>query len=51
LFVDWLFKNYDIDAVNQLYVLDKFEIISEFKRITGDSFFEMEKKYMKYINQ
>lgn len=51
LFIDWLFQNYDIKTANQLYVLDKVEIISEFKRITGDSFFEMENKYIEYINQ
>lgn len=51
LFVNWLFQNYDIEAVNQLYVLDKLEIINEFSRITGNSFSEMEQMYVKYINR
>ncbi len=48
--MNWLIWCYGIDKINLLYPLKKQKIRSEFKKVTGDSFEEMEAKYMAYQN-
>ena len=48
--INWLFKHYGVEKINQLYTLDKDQIENGFDRVTGETFATMEEKYMKSIN-
>jgi hypothetical protein len=49
--ITWLFKEYGVSRVNQLYTLGKVQIEIDFQKITGETFAVMEEKYMSQINQ
>ncbi|MCX6247824.1 MAG: hypothetical protein NTW10_08835 [Bacteroidetes bacterium] len=49
-FINWLFKQYGVEKINQLYTLEKDQIENGFNRVTGETFITIEKKYMKSIN-
>ena len=47
--VNWLFTEYGIDKINKMYTLNTKQIDKNFEKITGDSFKEMERKYLLHI--
>ena len=47
-FINWLFDNYGVEKVNKLYKLRKKRILKDFEKITGESFYTIEKKYLLY---
>ena len=49
-FINWLIKTYQIEKVNKLYTVKSKKFEREFKGITGDSFSEMEIKYLAYCD-
>ncbi len=51
IFVNWLFNEYSVEKVNKIFVLKKEDFESEFEKITGESFQDMEKKYLEYCKQ
>jgi hypothetical protein len=44
-----LFSEYGVDKINEMYTLNVKQIDKNFEKITGDSFKEMERKYLLYI--
>ena len=48
--ITWLFKEYGVGKINQLYTLEKNQIENGFYRVTGDSFKAIDEKYMKSLN-
>ena len=44
--MNWLFDTYGIGKMNQLYSSGSKRIQKQFYKVTGDTFMEMEKKYM-----
>lgn len=48
--MDWLIRNYGVDKMNILYPLKKQKIVGEFQKVTGETFQEMEMKYLAYQN-
>jgi len=46
--VSWLFDTYGVGKINQLYAVKRKKIEEKFLQVTGDSFAEMERKYMEY---
>jgi hypothetical protein len=47
--ISWLFNEYGVLKINQLYILEKNLVESEFQKVTGETFVAMEEKYMKHI--
>ncbi len=47
-FMKWLFEKYSVKTVNKLFVLPRENFENEFKTITGESFGDMENKYLEY---
>jgi len=47
-FIKWLFNEYTVKKVNQLFVLPRENFENGFEAITGDSFDKMEKNYLEY---
>ncbi|OFY21659.1 MAG: hypothetical protein A2W98_03260 [Bacteroidetes bacterium GWF2_33_38] len=47
-FLQWLFKIYGVDKVNKLFVLKRDGFEKEFEKVTGDTFGNMEEKYLSY---
>jgi hypothetical protein len=47
-FVRWLFARVGIEMTNKIYRTKKEDFVSEYKKITGEEFSEMEKAYMDY---
>jgi len=43
---NWLFAEYGVDKINAMYTLNARQIDKNFEKITGDSFKEMERKYL-----
>ena len=50
-FVNWLFNNYSVEKINQLYTIDKDNFKNQFFKVTGIEFCEMESMYLEYINK
>ncbi|PIX36118.1 MAG: hypothetical protein COZ21_07790 [Bacteroidetes bacterium CG_4_10_14_3_um_filter_31_20] len=50
IFIKWLIKTYQIEKTNKLYTVKSKHFEREFKKITGDSFSDMEKKYLAYCD-
>lgn len=46
---NWLFAEYGIDRINEMYTFSTKQIEKNFEKITGDSFEEMERKYLLHI--
>lgn len=46
--VSWMFDTYGVEKINQLYAVKRKKIEEKFLQVTGDSFAEMERKYMDY---
>lgn len=45
-FFNWLFAEYGIERINEMYTFTTRQIEKNFEKITGDSFKEMERKYL-----
>lgn len=48
-FMTWLFKEYGIEKINKLYTFNEKQIENDFMKITGESFVNMEEKYLTYL--
>jgi len=46
---NWLFAEYGIETINEMYSLNTKQIEKNFEKVTGDSFQEMERKYLLHI--
>ncbi|HPT32711.1 MAG TPA: hypothetical protein PLW67_12765, partial [Prolixibacteraceae bacterium] len=46
--VSWLFDTYGVEKINRLYPVKRKNIEAQFLEVTGESFVEMERKYMEY---
>jgi hypothetical protein len=46
--VNWLFDTYGVDKINRLYPVKRKKMEGKFLEVTGESFAEMERKYMEY---
>lgn len=49
-FIKWLIRTYKIENTNKLYTVKKKQFVRKFKEITGDSFNNMENKYLAYCD-
>lgn len=49
--VKWMFSEYGVEKINRLYTLNAKQIKKNFIKVTGDTFEEMEKKYLRYIEK
>jgi len=43
---NWLFTEYGVGKINEMYSFNARQIEKNFEKITGDSFKEMERKYL-----
>jgi len=46
---NWLFAEYGIERINEMYTQSTRQIEKNFEKITGDSYQEMERKYLSHI--
>lgn len=47
--VNWLFDTYGVEKINRLYPVKRKNIEEKFLEVTGESFAEMERRYMEYL--
>lgn len=47
--INWMFEKYGVAKINLLFGLKRDKIETEFLKVTGVSFAEMEKEYMEYL--
>lgn len=46
---NWMFETYGVENINKLFTVNRIRVEKNFLEVTGDTFKEMENKYMEYI--
>ena len=49
--VEWMLDTYGVELINELYTVNRYKIEDEFSRVTGDTFSEMTRKYLAYVQK